>query len=322
MTRIVENGSSLTGKKVLLTGVTGFIGSHIAEELLGRGFDVTAVKRRNSDLWRCEGFADRMSWIDVGSQSFSEIISQFSPDVFIHSAWSGVGAGKRDSWPTQLDNINFAADCMDAVRGSSVKKFISFGSQAEYGVFNGRIAEEHKCAPVSAYGIAKLFVERMICDACVANGIHYFWLRLFSVFGPREGDDWLIPSVARSLFKDEPLDMTKGEQRYDYLYVRDLAKAVSAMIESDGPSGIYNLGSDKSIELRDMLEILKRVAGGGGKLNFGGLPYREGQVMHMEGDSTKFYGAFKFCPDYDLESALSETVRYYSKHYSETASDR
>lgn len=298
--------------RILLTGATGFLGSHIAEDLVRGGFEVIAPRRRESDLWRCMEFADKMIWFELDNGNWDKAISGFEPTVVVHCAWEGVGAVERDNWKVQLRNIISASELTSALQKRSLKKLVVLGSQAEYGNFHGRVSEEHICAPVSAYGIAKLFVQKMMWDACVKNNIQFFWLRLFSIFGPREGDNWLIPQVIKSLLANRSVDLTKAEQQYDYLYVKDLAKAVSMVVESSEQSGVYNIGSNRSVKLRDLLESLKKAMPTQAGLNFGVLPYRQGQQMHVEGDSSRFFRTFGFYPTYELRVGLEETIDYYT----------
>ena len=89
-------------KTILITGATGFLGSHIAEELINQGFNVIALKRSTSNLWRCNGFSDKIKWIysDNLINAEPEII-KCNPDILIHAAWNGVKAIDRDSWNEQ-----------------------------------------------------------------------------------------------------------------------------------------------------------------------------------------------------------------------------
>lgn len=122
---------------------------------------------------------------------------------------------------------------------------------------------------------------------CEINHIDWYWFRLFPLFGPHEADKWLIPSLIRSISNDTHMDLTPGEQKLAYLYVGECAKAIEMAIYADNKSGVYNICSDNPTSLKELVTNIRDRINPDFKLNFGSLPYRYGQCMYMEGDTTK-----------------------------------
>ena len=297
---------------ILLSGATGFLGGHFAEYFSLKGYKVIALVRNSSDLSACNEFLnDNIIFINTDSANYKELIREHNPKTFIHSAWGGVTAKGRNDWNVQAENILMTIRFLVLAEELKIKKIISFGSQAEYGNFNGRIKEDAVCNPVSAYGAAKLAALDILKSFCDLHSINWFWLRLFSLFGTRENNEWLIPSVINNLIANKPMDMTACEQRYDYLYIKDFCKAIEKVIEIKSESGIFNLGSNTSFQLKEMIEKIKTLVNPKGVLNIGALPYRHNQVMHMEGDSKKFMQQFNFTIASDFDRNLKEVVNYY-----------
>jgi nucleoside-diphosphate-sugar epimerase len=295
--------------KIFVTGGTGFIGSHICRALIQAGHFIICLKRKASSLDRCMDFRGRVQWVDHDSAGWDEAIAASKPQTVIHCAWAGVTAVERDNWIIQGENIALFVELMRVAEAAGAKQIIAFGSQAEYGLIQGRVNEEHPCRPTTAYGIAKLACLAMLEGAARQRQMSHAWLRLFSIYGPGQGAQWFIPGLIRQMKLGQPPRLTGCEQRYDYLHVRDLALAVLAVLRRPGKSGVFNVSSNTSLPLKQLVEVIQEYAGGRVAPVFGALPYRPGQSMHMEGDSTWFYETFAFTPQVTIVEGLRELAK-------------
>lgn len=301
-------------KTILLTGATGFLGSHIAEILLKQGFKVIALKRAGSNLNRCNGFKNQIEWIEC--DHLNEIDSQIihtKPEILIHAAWNGVKALDRDNWAEQEKNISFLVPLFEIVKKTNISKIIALGSQAEYGNFDSAVDENYNLNPNTAYGIAKVKASVLLKTFAEQNKVEWYWLRLFSIFGPKEDSGWLFPTAISHLIEQKKMPLTACEQKYDYLFTQDFASGILKVVECENNcSGIYNFSSNNSQKLKEILiDLEKRLSPNKKILLFGELPYRPNQVMHMQGNSDRFYETFKFQPTYSIYDGLNETIDYY-----------
>ena len=294
--------------KILITGATGFIGSHVAAALVDAGHKLICLKRSSSKLDRCTSYQREVIWLDTDSSGWQEKVISLKPEAMVHCAWSGVTAAERDDWLVQAKNVTVFAELLRIAADSATERIIALGSQAEYGTFNGRIDESHPTNSNSAYAAAKLACLAFLETFARQKKISYAWLRLFSVYGPGEGEEWLIPSLIRQFRAGKAPQLTPCEQRYDYLHVADLAAAIVAATTRNDTSGVYNLTSNTSTPLRQVVEKVHRYTASNIAPVFGVLPYRPNQTMHMEGDSTKFYHTFAFAPRISLDEGLRQTV--------------
>lgn len=301
-------------RTILLTGVTGFLGSNLLKALLENNFYVIGLKRSSSDIWRIKDFLnnDNLELFDIDKTSFENIFKNKSADILIHSAWSGVKADERKSITKQIENFDFAFKLYTSAISIGIKKIISFGSQAEYGKFEGRINEDYPCNPTEAYGLTKLFTNKLLQNLSEQKNIVWFWIRLFSLFGPKEDSNWLIPHSINKMLNEENIDLTICEQKYDYLYIEELCKGIILLLESE-KSGIYNFSSNMSVQLKEILLMIKDITKSNSKLNFGALQYRDNQIMNMEGDSTKLYKEINFNTIPPIKG-LIEMIYYYKKN--------
>lgn len=297
--------------KILITGSTGFLGSHIAELLVNLDYDVFALKRKTSNI-DILPFCHNVKWYNIEDNWIEEAIS-FSPEIILHTAWSGVDSISRNDWEEQLSNIPFVNNLLEIARLSHSEKFISLGSQAECGFFSGKIDENQKLNPVTAYGAVKCSISKGIQSFCEIHDITWVWLRVFSVFGERESDKWLITNTILRLLNGEvSFDFSEGKQKYAYIYVKDFASAVLSVINGEkGCSGVYNLSSANPLELKKIIIQIRDMINPLAKLNFGVISYRPNQSMHIEGDMTKFSKEFGPIKESNFKEALEQLIIYH-----------
>ena len=297
---------------VLITGITGFLGSHIAEKIVkDKNYNVFGLKRKNSDIWRCEAFKDKVVWIDIDDEKFKSKILKCKIDTIIHGAWIGVEARERDDWDLQYQNLYLLTTILQIAKELSLKKFIFLGSQAEYGKIEGIVNEEQECNVLNAYGSVKLTCLELLRTFSICNNITWIWLRVFSVFGEKENKTWLIPSLIIKMKCEYQMDFTSGFQKYSYLYVKDFGSIIEKIIFLPVVSGIYNVSSDNVVSIRSLIEHIRDKVNPDFKLNFGALEYRKNQSMYIQGSISKLksqIGNIQFTDFYD---AIQSTINYY-----------
>lgn len=292
--------------KIFVTGATGFIGSHLARALVSAGYEVAALRREKSNLSRCADYAGKIDWINGDSARWQEAVVAFKPEIIIHAAWAGVTAAERADWRLQATNLNLFSDLLLVASAAGTARFVALGSQAEYGPINGRVDETYPCLPDTAYGAAKQAALALLQGFSRQRELSYVWLRLFSLYGPDEGGQWLISMLVRELKQGRSPQLSGCEQRYDYLHVQDLSAAVLAVLRRPAISGVFNLGSNEARPLKELVLLIKEYTGCRAEPGFGVLPYRPGQSMHVEGDSSRFYQAFSFQPQISIQEGLRQ----------------
>ena len=300
--------------KVLITGITGFLGSHVAESLISNNIQVIGLKRKDSNIWRCEEFKDKIQWVDIDEKGlFVDELKKYSFDTVIHGAWIGVESNTRNDWNEQSKNISFLVSLLEVIKIVDVKKFIFLGSQAEYGNIDGKISEDYKPNALNAYGGIKLACLEIVKAFCETNDINWIWLRLFSLFGEKENQNWLIPSLIASMLTDEQMDFTPGEQKYAYLYVKDYTSIMNKIVTMSIESGVYNVSSNQTRTIKSLVEDIRDYINPKFILNFGALNYRDNQSMHIEGNIMKLSSQIGEIELTDYKKALYNSLNYYLK---------
>lgn len=300
---------------VLITGATGFLGCHIAEYLCNKNFHVIATKRMNSNLKNCLGFIDNICWVDIDQKNWKDELIAHKPQIIIHAAWIGVEASERYNWDLQSENLFFLNDLLVIAFKSKTKKIIGLGSQGEYGYINTRVSELHPLNPTSAYGALKIIASQVIKNFCVQNSIEWYWLRIFSVFGEKESDKWLIPSVIKNIYGRlvNEMEFSDCDQQYAYLYINDFISAVEkVIITREDKSGIFNISSIRAEKLKNIITYLRDSLNPSFILKFGALPYRPNQSMLVHGNSSKFIKMFDHFESTLLWNGLNNVITFYT----------
>lgn len=311
--------------RIFLTGATGFVGSHTLRRLLASGEHEVAILARPSSNFR--RIADLMSRVRLVTSELSRPenlgpkLERFQPDAVVHLAWQGVlNSARNDS--VQSANITQSLDLVRLAYIAGAKTWIGLGSQAEYGPCSNRIDESQHAQPTTLYGAAKLTTGRQAQTLCESLGMRFAWLRLFSSYGPDDDPSWLIPYLALKLLRGERPTTTAGEQRWDYIYVGDVAAAIAATVESKTANGMFNLGSGTTTTIRTIIERIRDAVDPAAEVGFGEVPYRPDQVMHLEADITRLTNATGWRPQMPLEEGLAATVAWCRALHGESTRSR
>jgi len=300
--------------KVVLTGATGFIGSAVAAELLARGHAVFALTRPESDLSRLKRFG---GWNGISCDSWRDSVVKknlltVSPDTFVHCAWQGVvGAERNAAWQITT-NLRITSDALELAKAVGCSHWVSLGSQAEYGNLNHRISEACPLRPTTVYGKAKLIAGQAALAYCDAEGMKATIMRVFSTYGPGDAPSWFIPYIIREFSAQRAPKLTACEQLWDYLYVTDAARAIVSVVETRAVD-VFNLGSGRAVQLRAVVELIKKEMNVTEEPDFGAVQYRPDQVMCLEADITRLTQATGWTPTVSLESGIRNTVKFTTK---------
>lgn len=299
----------MTPQSILITGAGGFVGAAVVRAALARGLRVMAHVR-TPQAPRLMGLSGDISIhpADLADQrAVADLLARLKPDVVVHSAWEGVGGALR-AGDIQLDNIRTSVHLADAAVAAGVSRFVGIGSQAEYGRYDRRITESDLPRPTMLYGAAKLSANVLVQQRAREAGIGFAWLRLFSVYGPGDNPNWLIPSVAASLLQRLVPKCTAGTQLWDYLHIDDVATGVLAAAVTPSAHGVFNLSSGAPVAVKTIVERLRDLAAPGLALKFGEIPFGADQIMHLEGDNSRLREATGWQPTVATLDGLASVV--------------
>jgi UDP-glucuronate 4-epimerase len=256
--------------RALVTGCTGFIGSHLTDSLLGSGDEVVGVDCFNDNYGRSEkrrNLEHALEWkefdfvpLDLSRGDLAEVVGEC--DVVFHLA---AEPGVRSSWGPrfesyQRNNVAATQHLLEAAKLTPQKRFVYASSSSIYGQAEALPTPEDTVPrPFSPYGVTKLAAEHL-CEAYHGNyGVEIVSLRYFSVYGPRQRPDMAFNIFCRAALDNRPLTLFgDGGQTRDFTYVGDVVAATRAAAEAPRAAGrTYNVGGGSRVSVNEAIELLE-----------------------------------------------------------------
>jgi nucleoside-diphosphate-sugar epimerase len=299
----------------LVTGGAGFIGSHLAEELLRRGQQVRIVdnlitgKRRNLEVLRGAEFIEG----DLADLAVAQRAVDGMEFVLHQAAIPSVPRSVKDPVTSNRANIDASLNVLVAARDGGVKRLVYAGSSSAYGdtdVLPKR--EDMPTRPLSPYALQKLVVEQYCQMFTRLYGFETVTIRYFNVFGPRQ-DPGSPYSGVISLFATALLDGRQpviygdGEQTRDFTYVTNVVDGVLRACDARSASGeVINVATGGRISLNELLRTMNRIVGTNTNAVY--KDPRAGDVHDSQADITKARQLLGYVPIVDLEEGLRHTL--------------
>lgn len=283
--------------RVLLTGATGFFGSHLTRALIARGHEAAIIKRHGSRLDRIAGLVPDHLCHDI-ENSPAEFILKFRPDALIHLAtcYGRRGEGVHELFRT---NVCLPMRLMEAADGAGVPLFVN--------------ADTSLPAEISPYAMSKSHFAHWCKLAVNSGAIRVMNIRMESVYGPDDDDTKFVTQLVRSLVRNDPdFPMTAGNQCRDFIFVEDAALAFALLLENasqqaGSPWIEAEVGTGTMTSIRQFAETAHRLAKSETRLNFGAKPPRPGELMQTRADIRKLE-ALGWGGGRGLEAGLGATI--------------
>lgn len=306
-------------QKVLVTGGTGVTGTALVRYLLQQNVEVVALLRHGSyrEKYLPKDRKLHIVYCDMENYlTIAEGLRDYLPiDAFFHLAWDGSTIANkiqsRDNMHLQALNVVYAVNAAELCHQIGCPCFIMTGSQAEFGSANVILNEDCISVPVNGYGSAKLCAETMTRIMCKNFGIKYVFARLFSIYGPYDGTNSLVYTSILKLLQGERPKYTSAEQKWDFLYSFDAAKALVLLAEKGKDGEMYCVANGKTKPLQEYIEIIHAVCNPNIKAEFGELPYGKNQVMVLGADIGKLKRDTGFEPEYSFEQGITHIRNWF-----------
>jgi nucleoside-diphosphate-sugar epimerase len=295
-------------KRVLLTGASGFIGSHCMAPLIERGFEVHAVSTQSRQpeqpgvTWHaCDLFQN---------EAADALVALVRPTHLLHMAWYVV-PGKLI---TSEINFSWVAASMELIKSFARhggERLLVSGSGYEYDWTYGYCGEKRTpAAPDTIYGACKQALHLLVESYSQSAGLSSAWGRMFFLYGPREHRQRLVSSVILSLLAGEPAKCSHGRQIRDYMHVQDVADGLVAVLDSSA-TGAINVSSGQATTLREIVLTIGHEVGRPELIQLGAIPARANDAHLVVGENERLLSETGWTQRYDLAAGIRQTIDWW-----------
>ena len=243
--------------KILITGGTGFIGRATVRTLADAGHNLMVFTRRP---YHCAHDSVQSMTGDLAdTDTVRGAVREFGREALVHLAWEGLPDYRFD---TSALNLAHGLTILKAAAEAGTRQVVMAGTCWEYEPANGPLSEQAPLSNSSAFVAAKHALRRMGEFAASEAGFCLYWLRLFFVYGQGQRPDSLIPYVASEAVSGRSPKLRTPESRQDFIHVDDVAEAMRAVVETNPPGGVFNVGTGISTTTRRAAELVCETAAG------------------------------------------------------------
>ena len=311
--------------RILITGITGFVGSHLTEWALSRGADVIGALRWRSNTEHIEHLRDRLTLIQSELRELSsarDLVERARPDYIVHlAAQSFVGASWQTPAETLMTNAIGQMNLFEAIRQlGSASRFLVIGSREEYGLVEPElpIRETNPLRPLSPYAVSKVTQDLMGFQYFKSYGLDIVRARAFHHTGPRRSDNFSTSTFARQIAEieaglREPV-VVAGDLKpvRDFSDVRDIVRGYWELLERGTAGEVYNLcsGVDWTIE-RMLTFLISQSSVPGIEIRTDAARLRPSDVPVLRGSYEKIERAVGWRPRIPLEQTLTDLLDYW-----------
>lgn len=304
-------------RAALVTGGAGFIGSHLVDRLVARGFEVAVVDSLVSGKRKNLNRAARLFEADVRGPDIRKVVADVQPGLVFHlAAQMSVAVSARDPMLDADINVRGTLNLLESVRAMPEERRPKIVFASSGGAVYGEpatlpVPEETVPRPVSPYGASKYTGEIYLATYRAVYGMDYSIARLANVYGPRQnphGEAGVVAIFGRAMIADDPIRIFgDGTDERDYVYVDDVVGAFERLAESGGPTA-YNIGSGSGTATNEIARKLARLSGYKKKaLN---APPRAGDARKIRLEIKKAGLDLGWVPGVSLDDGLARTLEY------------
>lgn len=306
------------GKRVFITGATGFIGSHICRKLINAGAHITCLSRTNADRSRIREMRADLALIEGDLRDEAVLrsaLNETSPQVIFHLATAISNERQLDLIDPALEtNVHGTLNLMRVAAQMKRRPsaFVNTGSCEEYGNAPVPFKEADREAPVSPYSASKVAATYFGEMFNRIFSLPVITLRPFLTYGPGQDTNRFVPALISAALAGRDFRMSRGTQWRELNYIDDIVDGfLRAPVFPAAAGQVINIGCAKEYQIAAVARRIKTLIAGPGKLLLGAIPCRTGEPVHFHSANAKARRLLGWRPLVSLEEGLERTIEWY-----------
>ncbi|MBZ5589085.1 MAG: NAD(P)-dependent oxidoreductase [Acidobacteriia bacterium] len=305
----------LRGKRVLVTGASGFLGANLCRTLLHAGASVHAAVRPSSELFRLGDvtYEVKIHAFDLcDREAVHRAVVNVRPTFVFHAAAHTAVHHQANVASEAADTVTATAQLLDAVAAVGCERLVHVGSSLEYGPADRPHREDDALRPSTLRGATKAAATLLVLQQAREGTVAAVVVRPFSIYGLWEPDCRLVPSAIRAAFTGEVLPLTKPGLRRDFVFVEDVCEACLCAALKDGVVGeAINLGTGRQTSNEELVALVERVTGLTVKVAVGAFSARVSDRGFWAADTGKAERLLGWVAGHSLTDGLEKTVGWF-----------
>ena len=290
-------------KKILITGATGFLGSHLLPTLIDKGYDIIILKRSFSDIWRIKDIISQVESYDIDKINIKRVFDKNEIGGIIHLATDYGRKNNNDIIQMSKANIEMPAKLLDLGCERGGVFFINTHTfwNSKYSLYS---AMKNSFIEIAKYFSANFNVK-------------FINMKIEHMYGENDDYSKFIPFVIKNILEDKKIKVTKGEQKRDFVYVQDVVNAYLKVLDNLGNLNNnfteFEIGTGNSVTLRDFVNKIEEEINKKANIKWGAIPYRKNEIFDSKANIEKAKNIIGWYPKYDVSSGLKRTINWYKK---------
>lgn len=293
-------------------GASGFLGSEICNSFSLEGTKIDAVVRETSNTWRL-GDSATLERIQLEQQHWRDYLNEKKPTAVVATIWAGVSKKQRQDLKIQHENLESVMELASYSKSAGVKTFIAFGSQGEVLNSSNLIGEDFTEPQGDSYGQMKSKLGLMLRDYFENSNTQLIWVRPFSIYGPKDSNESLIPQMFHAAQSHSQFKITNPGLMWSALHISDFGRAIKKIVTAENFEGVVNVGNPNPISIYDYAKAaegeLEKIFPSWEGCSLRAQPEREGKIPKVE--KLRNLG---WSPEINLKAGVEDTVNWLNEN--------
>lgn len=298
-------------RKAIITGANGFIGRYLVRELIKQGYETWSVIRDSHEDISCLNKLDtNIVFCDLKDiYKLDKIVLERNFECFYHLAWAGSSGEARKEYSLQLNNAKACADAASVAAMLGCKRFVGAGSVTELMYREYLIQDNTNPEMVTCYAIGKMAAEYVTKCVCVKNGVDFLWAYISNIYGKEDSTQNFINFLIYNYSSGTVPSLTKGEQKADFIYVSDVARAMVLMGEKGKSNSTYYIGYGHPRPLKYFVQKVRDIVNQNLETGLGRKSFQGMDINFKLLDIAKLSRDTGFYPFVSFEEGINDMLK-------------